>query len=121
MHIKVHICFASVEMNSILLIISGELHQLQAELSRNEAQKDTLAKELVEVSRTVDELNRKISFYEEKESNYSDMSKKYDALLQVSFQTLLRLFQKFSSEKFSSPLHFQLAYVKCYLQNQVLF
>ena len=61
-------------------------------MTRLEAQKESLAQELVEASRSADKLANIVSEYELAKQQYKEMEQKYNALLQVG------IFLKFECE-----------------------
>ena len=64
--------------------LTGEVHHLQSEMTRYEAQRESLAQELVSVSSQVDALQTQLQDFQALQQQYKDMEQKYNALLQVS-------------------------------------
>ncbi|XP_042241665.1 TATA element modulatory factor-like isoform X2 [Homarus americanus] len=61
----------------------GEIHHLQSEVTRYEAQRESLAQELVSVTSQMEILQIQLQNHQILQDQYSDMEQKYNALLQM--------------------------------------
>ncbi|XP_066974183.1 TATA element modulatory factor-like isoform X3 [Macrobrachium rosenbergii] len=61
----------------------GEVHHLQSEITRYEAQRESLAQELVSVTTQLDALQNQLQDFQALQQQYKDMEQKYNALLQM--------------------------------------
>ncbi|XP_076041410.1 uncharacterized protein LOC143025513 isoform X2 [Oratosquilla oratoria] len=61
----------------------GEVHHLQSEIVRYEAQRSSLAHELLGTASEVEELKMKLEHHSNLKQQYIDLEKKYNALLQM--------------------------------------
>lgn len=66
-----------------LIFFTGEVQQLQWELSRRNTERDALNIEVSSLSSKVEDLNLTISELESIKKNLNDIQTKYDALLQM--------------------------------------
>ncbi|XP_047503021.1 TATA element modulatory factor-like isoform X7 [Penaeus chinensis] len=75
---------ATVEaLTSQLRQREGEVHHLHSEVTRYEAQRESLAQELVSMTRQIETLQTKVQDFERLKAQYTDMEQKYNALLQM--------------------------------------
>nr|XP_045617075.1 TATA element modulatory factor-like isoform X2 [Procambarus clarkii] len=75
---------ATVEaLTSQLRQREGEIHHLQSEVTRYEAQRETLAQELVSVTNQIEAFQVQLESYQTLQDQYADMEQKYNALLQM--------------------------------------
>ena len=58
---------------------------LQNEISRHEAQRESLAQELVNVTAQLEDVNTKLTDKQSVEEKFADMERQYNALLQVDY------------------------------------
>lgn len=77
-------CISNDVLNNLKL--SGEVHHLHSEVTRYEAQRESLAQELVSMTRQIETLQTKVQDFERLKAQYTDMEQKYNALLQVGPQ-----------------------------------
>ncbi|KAL7648771.1 UNVERIFIED_CONTAM: hypothetical protein RMT77_000678 [Armadillidium vulgare] len=70
-------------LTSALRQREGEVHHLQSELTRLEAQKESLAQELIQSSRQSEEQVLKLNELQELHKVHKDLEQKYNALLQM--------------------------------------
>ncbi|XP_071533325.1 uncharacterized protein [Panulirus ornatus] len=61
----------------------GELHHLQSEVTRYEAQRESLAQELITVTSQIESLQVQLQDHQVLQEQYADMEQKYNALLQM--------------------------------------
>ena len=69
--------------NRYMCILTGELQQLQWEMSRRDVERNALTSELSQLTARVEEQEARLKEAETVRSQFQDLQHKYDALLQM--------------------------------------